>query len=82
MTLTRCRACLAWEPIPPDARTLPDGHGNGYCRRFAPRPAFSGTLDHQPGEVEAAFPMTWNNDGCCEGLPNVWFVPVDHTVIK
>lgn len=74
MTITRCRHCLAWDPFPSDARTSKDGEGNGYCRRFAPRPAPSGTLNGKQGEIEAAFPMTWNNDGCCEGVPDVWYV--------
>lgn len=72
MTITRCRSCLAWDPYRDSSRDVGDDEARGICRRFAPRPTFSGQLNEEQGSIWAEFPVTMNRDGCCEGLPNVW----------
>ena len=73
MTITRCRACLAWDPFEPtDGRDTHYAEAKGWCRRFAPRAGLAGTSSGEEGEIWAAFPMTQNADGCCEGVPDVY----------
>jgi hypothetical protein len=61
--ITLCGECACWDQWEP-----PDDQ-EGECRRYAPRPK---VVDKAASELKifrAFWPVTFNTDGCHEGIP-------------